>query len=1147
MFGVGDGRDTVQNGGLGEVDRLQFLAGITAENITVQRNWDNLTLSRSGSTDSVVILDYFAANAGQTVVQFADGAVWDASTIEAMLTLAGTANADYLMGFEGADTILGSGGDDTILGRGENDFLLGGDGDDNIDGGTGNDLLRGGAGNDVLNGGAGADVYLYGIGDGRDAITDVYYFDGSVNEVRFDDTINADQLQITRDYFGLIVSIDNQPRLTINNDATLTLVFRFADGVTWDSRSIIQRVEATDGDDHLEADSATLLDGAAGNDTLDGSSGDDTLVGGAGNDVMNGRGGNDVFLYSLGDGIDGIRGWTNGTLRLGAGIEADSVLTRSVRYGRVLYFSDGGTVRFDTQQNLRVEFEDGTAWDTADLDARFMAGTAYDDVLYATSVAHPLEGKAGNDTLQGSSAANTLIGGEGDDELSGGGGADVIRFARGDGRDVINSNMGGVGDTVIEFAPSIVAEDVALVRQYGLSVSIRIRGSTDSITLTQTSVLPAIRFADGTTWNSQMVWDRSMLGTEFDDYLTSDVGGASLDGQAGNDTLKGDASSNTLIGGDGNDGLSGGMGDDIYVYSRGQDYIEDLDYIANPDANNILRFDVGVKPSDIRVEMSGGRMSVVVRDRGAVSLYKGISRFEFADGTVLTYADMVNLSFIGGDGNDMLQSDGADRIINGGGGDDTLYAGAGAETLIGGTGNDLLIGSGGNDVFLYARGDGNDRVLVGYGGKDHSVLRFQPGIDPAAVQVARSGQDVILTIAPDASQITLVDWFNPARRLDRFAFADGTIWSAQEILKLFMTGTSADDVLAGTSGDDLLSGEGGNDQLSDWQGNDTFVGGTGDDWMQGSSDNNVYLYRLGDGVDEINDNGGIDELRFDATISVSDVTVWRDRSSILLSIADGGAIKISSYYESNYPIERIAFADGTIWTAAQLLATPIKGAAGNDQLYGSAFGDSMDGGAGDDYIVGQNGADTITGGLGNDDIVGGAGDDVYRFERGDGHDVIYDAPGERNVLQLGAGISVGDVQFRRDAGNVYLTVSGMEDGIAFYGWTDEAPRIDRIEFADGTALSAAAIWAQINQPSARDDWLAMVGETTVHALEGNDTVTGSSQNNALYGDQGNDVLGGGAGADLIVGGSGNDTMNGGGGDDVYLVDAGDGRDVIVGD
>ena len=62
---------------------------------------------------------------------------------------------------------------------------------------------------------------------------------------------------------------------------------------------------------------------------------------------------------------------------------------------------------------------------------------------------------------------------------------------------------------------------------------------------------------------------------------------------------------------------------------------------------------------------------------------------------------------------------------------------------------------------------------------------------------------------------------------------------------------------------------------------------------------------------------------------------------------------------------------------------------------------------------------------------------------------------------------------------------------------------------------------------------------------GNDTLLGGQGDDQLDGNVGNDKLDGGAGADYLVGGKGDDRMEGGSGFDTYVIDAGDGNDVIV--
>jgi len=77
-----------------------------------------------------------------------------------------------------ANDMTGGAGNDTLTGLGGNDTLRGGIGVDTLSGGAGNDTLIGGSGNDNLTGGTGLDRFVFGIGGGRDTVTD---FDANPN------------------------------------------------------------------------------------------------------------------------------------------------------------------------------------------------------------------------------------------------------------------------------------------------------------------------------------------------------------------------------------------------------------------------------------------------------------------------------------------------------------------------------------------------------------------------------------------------------------------------------------------------------------------------------------------------------------------------------------------------------------------------------------------------------------------------------------------------------------------------------------------------------------------------------------------------------------------------------------------------------
>lgn len=106
----------------------------------------------------------------------------------------------------------------------------------------------------------------------------------------------------------------------------------------------------------------------------------------------------------------------------------------------------------------------------------------------------------------------------------------------------------------------------------------------------------------------------------------------------------------------------------------------------------------------------------------------------------------------GGAGSDTLSGGGGADTLSGGAGNDVLRGGAGNDVLVGGTGNDRLAGGGGADRFVFAQGDGQDRILDFASGQDKIVLT---GIASATVHAnaathgALSGIDLSYGTAGD--------------------------------------------------------------------------------------------------------------------------------------------------------------------------------------------------------------------------------------------------------------------------------------------------------------------------------------------------------------------------------------------------------------
>src|SRR6185295_3738256 len=312
-------------------------------------------------------------------------------------------------------------------------------------------------------------------------------------------------------------------------------------------------------------------------------------------------------------------------------------------------------------------------------------------------------------------------------------------------------------------------------------------------------------------------------------------------------------------------------------------------------------------------------------------------------------------------------------------------------------------------------------------------------------------------------------------------------------------------MIAGTT----LSGLAGNDQITGSIGADTISGGTGDDVLSGSYGDDVYLFSRGDGQDVIHDSLGINELRFGPGIGASDVRLVRGTSEAILEIAGtSDRIDLGSVASSGMGIQRVRFDDGTVWTAATLLAMALQSTDDADMLFGSGDANVITGGLGDDSIYAFDGNDDLQGDAGIDRLEGGTGDDLYRYAPGHGADVIYDSAGSDRIL-IGPGIDPADLAVEQSADGSNLILKFPDGGRITIEDGMEAGKIEQVLFSDvaGTTLTYADLLARVS--TATDD--------------------------LIFGD---------SAANVMSGGFGNDTLVGRGGADTYRFARGDGIDTI---
>jgi Ca2+-binding RTX toxin-like protein len=316
-FGRGSGQDFIfdalyqrntygKNVNPGDTDTIKL--SLLPQEVLLTRGggvygYSHLIISIVGTTDFLVVSEWFNQENiyGTLKLEFSDGTIWDAASIEAHSAVrTGTTGSDNLYGGPNGDHLAGLSGNDNLYGNAGNDVLDGG----------GN---SGGYG-DQLYGGEGDDTYFFGYGSGQVRVTEYELIDSNELVGSGNDTIQfavgvRPQDVILEQYFSdlRIKLVGSTDMLTLSgrfgDDYSRIERAVFSDGTVWDlTKSLNGPVTGTVNGETLTGgvyDDA--ISGLGGNDTLNGKDGFDTLSGGDGNDTLDGGNGNDLLLGGAGD------------------------------------------------------------------------------------------------------------------------------------------------------------------------------------------------------------------------------------------------------------------------------------------------------------------------------------------------------------------------------------------------------------------------------------------------------------------------------------------------------------------------------------------------------------------------------------------------------------------------------------------------------------------------------------------------------------------------------------------------------------------------------------------------------------------------------------------------------------------------------
>ncbi len=943
--------------------------------------------------------------------------------------LHGMAGDDVLSGGEGNDTLLGEEDEDVLEGGAGADTLWAGIGNDSLSGGSGVDILLGDFGNDLLDGGSEADS-LYG-GDGADSL-----FGGAGNDLLFGDGLNTPEAVGVAGGNDFLDGGEGDDELQgmIGDD----YLFGGAGNDFLLGQEGNDTVFGDAGDDVLNGDAGRdSLFGGDGNDGLTGGEGDDavygdggsdTLQGDQGNDVLVGGAGNDIYNFSLGDGQDTITdaavGVEGNSINFFGGITFESLtfvhdpvqqmLTIQVGGGadsiRLLGF-DPNTFQYVVET---LRFSDGSFVALANqllLPGGLVAGTDEANIIRTGSSDDIVFAEAGNDVVYAGDGNDLLVGGEGADVLQGGTGSDQYLFHLGDGADTI-VDTANEGNRVV-FGDGILLSALTLSLGSGQTLVLALGHPGDQIALSNALTqgmfpVDSFAFADGSTLTVAQLLERgiTIAGTPGSDFMTgtnvvdrifadagNDVvqagdGNDVLNGEAGNDSLEGEAGDDVLVGGAGDDQLLGGDGNDIYRFTLGDGLDSLFDAGSSTDMDTVI-FGTGIASDALTLAVDAGQIVLKV-GTGSDGIYIGnagdvfgsqtIERFELADGTTVSYADLVASGF----------------TIDGTEFDDVLRGTNAVDRFRGGVGNDRLEGGDGDDSYFFNPGDGVDTIEdTAVAGAGNAIV-FGPGISSADIslnvtpdQSDSSLADLLLHVGThgDAIQLDIFDRqdvFGP-RTIETVRFADGSMLTYEQLLArgFDVTGTADHDYLLGTNTSDRIAGLDGADVLRAGSGHDQLDGGAGNDRLFGGEGDDTYVFEPGAGQDSILEfQGSQDRIRMAVGVAPSDVSATRDQHDLVLSLSGGiDRLTVTGYFLAPMlQIERVEFADGTVWDQAfidNLVRPSLTGTSGNDHLVGTNGDDRVFGLGGNDQLSGLAGRDLLDGGVGADHLLGGAGDDRY--------------------------------------------------------------------------------------------------------------------------------------------------------------------------